>query len=375
MATLLFTWAHAVRFTFGRLVIGSWLSRTLLLGLPLTLGTIVVVAYRWVPSSSTAEGAWRSAGSLHGHEAAVLAVAITADGRTAASGAANGEVILWDINEKREMVCLREHLEPVHALAFAPDGRLLASGGHDHTVRLWDTKTGTAAGGTGSCFAEMSSGVESLAFSPDGRTLAVGESIGKVTLWDIEGPTDHVMRVLLWDVQVEGVGLRLRSVLNTSHQFVQALAFAPDGMTLATTGLDRRVQLWEVKTGQEVRTLEGHQGRVSGLAFAAGSGALASGAWDGVVRLWDAHNGTEMAHWKAEQGLLLSLALSADGRTVATGGADGIVRLWDTTGELRVALEGHGDWVTGLAFSRDGRTLISAGGADRGLRIWERQAS
>jgi WD40 repeat protein len=374
MVPLLFAMTNVVRTSFARLLVASRLSRALLVGVPV-LGVLVMVACRWGPSSAGPGGVWRAAGALHGHDAAVLSLAITGDGRLAASGAANGEVIVWDLSARRELVRLRENQEPIHAMAFSPDGRLLAWGGHDRKVRLWDTQAGEPRQGAESCFAEMSSGVESLAFSPDGHTLAVGESNGKLNLWDVEGPTDRSEQLLGWEVRVEGLGLRLRSSLNTSHQFVQAVAYSPDGTMLATTGLDRKVEIWDIKTSQPVLALEGHKGRVSGVAFAADGRTVASAGWDGIVRVWDAHSGAETAHWKAEEGLLLSLAFAADGHTVATGGADGIVRLWDATGGLRVALEGHSDWVTGLAFSRDGCTLISAGGTDRQLRIWERQAS
>jgi WD40 repeat protein len=68
---------------------------------------------------------------------------------------------------------------------------------------------------------------------------------------------------------------------------VRALAFAPDGRTLATGGHDRAVMLWHTATGERLATLTGHTNQVYSAAFAPDGRTLATGDRDGAIRLWE----------------------------------------------------------------------------------------
>src|SRR5262245_52174888 len=80
--------------------------------------------------------------SFGGHTAVVSSVAVTADGKTLASGSYDTTIKLWDLPTGKETAPLRGHTAAVYAVAFAPDGKTLASGSHDDTARLWDVRTG-----------------------------------------------------------------------------------------------------------------------------------------------------------------------------------------------------------------------------------------
>ena len=70
-----------------------------------------------------------------------------------------------------------------------------------------------------------------------------------------------------------------------------SVAFDPQGATLGSGSADKTVKLWEARSGQLLRTLEGHQGAVPSVAFDAQGGTLASGSWDNTVKLWEARSG------------------------------------------------------------------------------------
>jgi WD40 repeat protein len=195
-------------------------------------------------------------------------------------------------------------------------------------------------------------GVQAVAFAPDGATLASAGDDGTVRLWD--PATGEARRTL------------------TGHgDWVRAVAFASDGATLASAGEDGTVRLWDPATGEVRRTLTGHMGRVGAVAFAPDGATLASAGDDGSVLLWDPATGDPRRTLTGHAGWVGALAFAPDGATLASAGDDGRVLLWDlATGEARRTLTSHTGRVTGVAFAPDGAALASAG-ADGTVRSWD----
>ncbi|NMF65714.1 trypsin-like peptidase domain-containing protein [Brasilonema octagenarum] len=109
---------------------------------------------------------------------------------------------------------------------------------------------------------------------------------------------------------------------------VNSVAISPDGRTLASGSWDDTIKIWNLATGQLIRTLAGHSYSVN------------------------------------------SVAISADGRTLASGSFDKTIKIWNlATGQLIRTLGGHSEWVRSVAISPDGRTLVSGSG-DKTIKIW-----
>src|SRR5262245_28409869 len=88
----------------------------------------------WVPFS-----AGQSVATLKGHKHTITCLAYAPEGKTLASGAKDGVVILWDVAGGVRRATLTGHKDMVTAVAFAPDGKTLASAGHDSAIQLWDS--------------------------------------------------------------------------------------------------------------------------------------------------------------------------------------------------------------------------------------------
>ncbi|MCY1083088.1 phosphorylase family protein [Archangium lansingense] len=180
-----------------------------------------------------------------------------------------------------------------------------------------------------------------VAFHSSGEWIAVGHSDGSVRLWDVR------------------TGRELRRLQGHSCP-VTSVAFSPDGQWLASGSEDMTVRLWDVYTGGERDCLRGHSSNVTSVAFSPNGQWLASGSSDQTVRQWDVRTGSQLHRLQGHSFNVTSIAYSPDGRWLASGSYDYTVRLWDTrTGKEFRCLQGHSDWVKSVAFSPDGQWLAS----------------
>jgi WD40 repeat protein len=203
-----------------------------------------------------------------------------------------------------------------------------------------------------------SDGVRAIAYSPDGRTLASADFDGAVRLWDTRA------------------GAALGGPLRGHEHEVWGLSFSPDGRVLASSSFDGTVRFWDV---QERRLLGGpvdaDAGAVRAVAFSPDRRTLAVAGSDDTVQLWDARARRPLAALRGHTAEVWTVAFSPDGRTLASAGIDRTVRLWDvrTRAARGQALTGHMAKIVSVAFSPDGRLLASSDLAGV-VRLWDLSA-
>jgi WD40 repeat protein len=252
---------------------------------------------------------------LAGHQGPVLALA-WGGGPVLASAGADQKVLLWSMPEGSVLHTLTPG-SAVRALAMAPDGKLLAGAGEDPAIQLWDVASGKpTAKLTG-----HTDWVLALAFSADGKLLASGGCDGVVRLWEVASGK----KLLDVPSKPPPPPKMLPGPVNT----VVALAFAPDGKTLALGGFDMQVHLVNPADGKIVRSLQGHTGGVTGLAFHATGNLLASASKDRTVRLWNPANGQAVKGLEGHTAWVQGVVFVAGGTRLASLGADQTVRLWE----------------------------------------------
>ena len=348
-------------------------------------------------------------GALIGHTNFVTSVAFTATGDTLVSGSSDNTLRIWNAaTGGAALQTLRGHTDAVNSVAVFVNGTI-ASASADETARLWNLQTGQRI----ATFNEHTDLVRVVAFSRDGQYLASGSSDGTVRLWRRSGldepqvvappvvqlPGEDATFAQTYDHQDtlnEGTGLAralafspngsllasgggnniylhapgtgmLEHTLRGHTAIVTVVAFSPDGRMLASASGDHTIKLWNPQTGQLIRTLRGHSNQIYAMAFSR-TGQLASGGRDNTVRLWDTQTGTNRILGRHD-GWVLGIAFSYNG-LLASSGRDNTIRIWNaTTGAPMGALIGHTNFVTSVAFTATGDTLVS-GSSDNTLRIW-----
>jgi WD40 repeat protein len=279
-----------------------------------------------------------------GHRGQVFAVAVSPDGKTAASTAADNTVRLWDLATGK----LRDTLngpQQSHTLAFSLNGKRLALGGYDGLVDLWETET---VKGVGALLAETAE-ITQVAFSPDGRLLAYAVGNGLVRVWE---SSTHTPR---FTVRADPIK-------------ASCVTFSLDGKTLITGGQEGIVRPFDVGSGWEVGSLSVGVGSLRWFALSPDGVTLAvSGDGGTAVRLWDLATRTEKLRLERRDNYVsLGGAWHADGRRLATAdGASGLLRLWEPgpaplwSREIRLFPEGK-TFLHGVAFTPEGRYLVTA---------------
>ena len=341
-----------------------------------------VAAWR-IDSSDQARYAMQNAAALpqaailNGAARTATTVAFSPDGKMLAAvgdpgTGGSGAVQLWDVGDRQQLgypVTGSDAANGVGPVAFSPDGRILAIGMGD-TVELWDEATRHHIGDLNTGRTEFTS-VSVVQFSPDGTMLAIGRNDGTVQFWNVahrrqmgtsirlaggvetDGTVSSVMAmafrpdgktlatvtardsaagaVELWKVATHQQIGRPFVLTGIPNPLQQAVALSPDGTTVAIGGYG--VELWNVVTRRHITNLESPADPgivVNAVAFSHDGKTLAIGNRQGTTEIWNLATRQTVGPLLASTSAVESIAFSPDGQTLATGSDDGTVHLWDT---------------------------------------------
>jgi WD40 repeat protein len=361
------------------------------------------------------------------HARPVFCLAFSRDENRLVVGHSDGTLTLWDVQTGQEVAVYRGHAGWVSAVAFSADGRLVHSFGEDGLVKTWDTTRAPEA-----LILKEGRGAYHAALSPDGRLVAAAAMNGEVNIWEADtgkqvqkflkggeygpkmvafspdgahlaaaitddNPGPHCGYVKVWEVKTGKLVHTLPDPAREPGPLTAAVAFSPDGKRLASGGLDRAVRIWDLATGKELLRLPGHSRSVTGLGFSRDGQRLvsATGGWgfewagpdrgplklkpdnDSLIpdlKVWDLATGKEILNLSRKDKVRQAVAISPDGEVVAAAFADNSVRLFSvaTGKEVRI-LKGHSQLVYGIAFSPDGKRLVTGGGYDESVKLWDAQ--
>lgn len=139
-----------------------------------------------------------------------------------------------------------------------------------------------------------------------------------------------------------------------------------DDNTLITGSYDSTVKVWDIQSGQCLRTLTGHTSGIRCLQF--DDRKLMTGSLDSTLKLWDWKTGECLRTFPAHADGIITLHFTR--RYVASGSRDKTIRVWDSDTKETFLLRGHGDWVNSVKIDEPSRTLFSASD-DLTVRLWD----
>src|ERR687885_516630 len=197
-----------------------------------------------------------------------------------------------------------------------------------------------------------SSYVNYIVISPDGKTLVSGSADRKIKIWDLSS------------------GREIRTLLENSLH-INYFAISPDWQIIATGGSNNTIKIWNLATGREIRTLSGHSSFVNHVAISHDGKKLVSASADSSIKIWDLATGKLLDTLSGHSSFVNYLAISPDGKKLASASADSTIKIWDfSTGKEIRNLTGHTSSVKPLAISPDGKKLVSAS-ADSTIKVWD----
>ena len=317
---------------------------------------------------------------LKGKRQNFLDVAFTENGNTVIGVNAIGEILKWDMENGELIFTLsNEKARNFSSAVFTVDGsRLYGTGVSDEKIYVWELNDDLNTHVLAPILTELKLDVEFkggygkiIAISPDVRFLATPRQ---------NDNHNEVFPIHILDAHT-GKLLFEQSAQSNEWVRVGALAFSPDSKTLAACA--DSIYLWNTDASDVKATFKALDTSFNALAFSPNGRLLASGCSDGSVRLWNATAKKEGLGGKIGQYMptlklkghkerVNILAFSPDGKTLLSGSEDGTIRAWDTTtGRQIYTCPGHMEGIRSIAVSEQTNILTSSDSYPTQVRLWD----
>jgi WD40 repeat protein len=259
--------------------------------------------------------------TLTGHGEPVISIVFSPDSKTLVSSSADRSIRLWDVTSGNELPRSPSQqqsftglINPSPYITLAPDGKKLLAWIPGNDKRMSIGVYDLASGAELSMINDQGRHVHALAFSADGKTTATAGKDGSVRVWDLE-KRGQMVPGGDWFLFDKGVG-------------VGDIALTPDSKTLIVTSDTGEVKVCTIAKKEVVRSFKAHSHGIRGCQVSLDGKRFATMSSDNVVKLWDLATGQELRSWDMNTpavdrgGFITSIVFSADGKQLATGNAN-----------------------------------------------------
>ena len=297
---------------------------------------------------------WSEIKQLAGHPNMITAVAVTPEGRWAASGDCEGNICLWNMESGLCVTRLEGHQKHISALSITADGTMVVSGSWDRTVRVWEIPSGKCRW----LITDHQDKVSSIAISSDASYFISGGWDGYARVYNIKTQEcqaelqpdalwitdvaifadgemaitcDENEEMLLWDTATQSIHARMQGITVALNQ-------ATD---LAVSGCYDRLAFWEIPTGRCLDSIA-TQGKEACLAMTDDDMLLLTRNEDDILTIWELFNKRRLALLHSEDASCA--AMTADGEFIVSG-CETIVYLWEDVARRPFPQFHHADYL------------------------------
>ena len=293
--------------------------------------------------------------TISGHAGHVDSMEFSSDGKLFAT-ASEDNIYLFDMKTGEQIATYtrdRRYQRFIHA--FSPNGKLLATTTKNpRLIQLWNTETGHPQ----FLLMDHTSEVHSVQFSLDGMNI-VSTSYNQAILWDA---TTGIRKATYFSPE------RLTYTLHFSSDGNRLVGFAKE---LYGDGGDIRIWIWDTETGQQIALLKQHHGHVTRTILSPDGSTFVSGSKDNTIRLWNLETGEHIRTFKGYDPYS-PIVFSQDGRILASGGKNAEILLWDiSTGRIKTTFTAYNP-IRSIDFAEDDKSLMTSG-TDGTILLWDLQ--
>jgi len=244
-----------------------------------------------------------------------------------------------------------DHTRIVYTVCSSKKDNLLASGSDDKTIRLWRRNPDN---NSPRCIATLSlrSCINALAFNPQGTTLAAALDSGWIELYDMTK------------------GKMVGALEGQTTSEVWTITWAPDGANIVSGSLDRAVRIWDAKERECRWALRGHDEWVNGVAVSSDGTMIVSGSGDKTVKLWDTKTMACDNTIRGHSDFVRSVAVTDDNQYVVSASDDTTLRVWDIKkNKLHGVFKGHSKGIYCVSAGKG--SMIASASRDYTIKCWD----
>jgi pre-mRNA-processing factor 19 len=275
---------------------------------------------------------------------------------------------LFNTKTQQIEATLSGHNKKISSALFHPSAELVLTSSYDKTVKIWAPSKVSSAKVTYNAahtFEGHEHAVSMVSLHPTGDYFLTGSLDGSWAFYDLRGG-NRLLHTYLCE--------------KASSDETLCVRFHPDGAIFGSGSKNRVVQMWDIKSQQNVATFEGHIGQVNTLSFSENGYHLASGSQDGVVKFWDLRklksffelDFNTLTKSSKKNGPIHEVAFDPSGSYLAVASSNVVIlkEAGKTAWDVVKTFDDHKAAVTGVKFSIDS-TFLASSSMDRSLKIFK----